>query len=192
MIYVALLRGINVGGRSKVEMKRLKAVFEEAGMTSVRTYINSGNVIFSTAIRGRARLAELLKEAISEGFGFPIDVLVRDVKSMRTVVKAIPSHWTNDKTMKCDVMFLGDEVDRPSVVRRLRFKPEMEDVRYVPGAVIWRVDRKDVTRSGMMKLVGTPLYKRMTIRNCNTTRKILEFMEDEGSARIQATRPRRR
>jgi uncharacterized protein (DUF1697 family) len=177
MTYLALLRGINVGGKNKVEMKRLKAVFEEAGMTSVRTYINSGNVIFSSTLRGRPRLVRLLEEAIAKHFGFKIHVVVRDVKSMRAVVKAMPAHWTNDKTMKCDVMFLWDDVDRPSILKQLQFKPELEDVRYASGAVIWRVDRKNVTRSGMMKLVGTPLYKRMTIRNCNTTRKLLELME---------------
>ncbi len=177
MVYVALLRGINVGGKNKVEMKQLKTVFEEVGMTSVRTYINSGNVIFSSTIRARARLVGLLEEAIARRFGFKVAVVVRDTKRMRAVVDAMPSHWTNDKTMKCDVMFLWADVDRPSILKQLQFKPEMEDVRYASGAIIWRVDRKNVTRSGMMKLVGTPLYKRMTIRNCNTTRKLLELME---------------
>ncbi|MGH2788243.1 MAG: DUF1697 domain-containing protein [Actinomycetota bacterium] len=177
MTYLALLRGVNVGGKNKVEMKQLKTVFEEAGMTSVKTYINSGNVIFSTTLRGRPRLVRLLEGAIAQRFGFRIDVLLRDVKSMKAVVKALPTHWTNDKTMKCDVMFLRDDVDRPSILKQLPFKPELEDVRYAPGAVIWRVDRKNVTRSGMMRLVGTPLYKRMTIRNSNTTRKLLELME---------------
>jgi uncharacterized protein (DUF1697 family) len=177
IVYVALLRGINVGGKNKVEMRKLATVFEEAGMTSVRTYINSGNVIFSSPIRARSRLASVLEEAIAERFGFAIDVLVRDTKSMRAVVEAIPEHWTNDQTMRCDVMFLFGEIARPSVLKKLQFKPEMEDVRYASGAVIWRVDRKNVTRSGMMKLVGTPLYKQMTIRNCNTARKLLQLME---------------
>lgn len=106
MIYVALLRGINVGGKNKVEMKRLKAAFEEAGLESVRTYINSGNVIFETKIRGKARLVTLIEKAISETFGFQINVVVRDLKSMRAIVKAMPKTWVNDKTMKCDVMFL--------------------------------------------------------------------------------------
>ncbi len=182
MVYVALLRGINVGGKNKVEMNQLKAVFEEAGMTSVRTYINSGNVIFSSTIRSRARLVRLLEEAIAQRFGFKIDVVVRDIKSMRAVVEAMPSHWKNDTTTKCDEMFLWDDVDRPSILKQAHFKPEIEEARYVRGAVIWRADRQDVTRSGYMKLVGTPLYKRMTIRNCNTTRKLLQLMEADAQA----------
>ena len=177
MVYVALLRGINVGGKNKVEMKRLKAAFEEAGMTTVRTYINSGNVIFSSNSRSRAGLTEVLEKTIARTFGFKVDVLVRDLKNIRAVVKALPQTWVNDATMKCDVMFLWDEVARASVVKELSIKPEIEELKYVAGALIWRVDRKGVTRSGQMKLVRSPLYKRMTIRNCNTTRKLLELME---------------
>jgi uncharacterized protein (DUF1697 family) len=177
VVYVALLRGINVGGKNKIEMKQLKAAFEDAGMTSVRTYINSGNVIFSSNSRSRARLTEVVEDAIARTFGFRIGVLVRDLKSMRAVVKALPQTWANDATMKCDVMFLWDDVARASVVKEIPIKPEIEELKYVAGALIWRVDRKSVTRSGQMKLVRTPLYKRMTIRNCNTTRKLLELME---------------
>lgn len=177
MVYVALLRGINVGGKNKVDMKQLKVAFEAAGMTSVRTYINSGNVIFSSGDRSRGRLTEVLEDAIARSVGFRVGVLVRDLKSMRAVVSALPKTWVNDAAMKCDVMFLWGDVARASVVKELSIKPEIEEVKYVAGALLWRVDRTSVTRSGQMKLAGTPLYKRMTIRNCNTTRKLLELME---------------
>ena len=178
MIYVALLRGINVGGKNKVDMKVLKTVFEEAGMRSVSTYINSGNVVFSSRARNRAKLAARLEEAIAGGFGFGVKVLVRDLDGMRAAVGAIDPDWVNDrKTMKCDVMFLWDEADRAAILDRLPIKPGIDEVRYAPGAVIWKVDAENITRTGMMKLVGTPLYKQMTIRNCNTARKVLEMME---------------
>ncbi|HVE76713.1 MAG TPA: DUF1697 domain-containing protein, partial [Actinomycetota bacterium] len=128
---MALLRGINVGGKNKVDMKQLKAAFEEAGMTSVRTYINSGNVIFSSKSRSLARLTEILEEAIAGCAGFRVAVLVRDLKSMRAVVQALPKSWVNDTTMKCDVMFLWDDVARPSVVKEIPIKPDIEDVKYV-------------------------------------------------------------
>lgn len=177
MTYVALLRGINVGGKNRVDMKELKAAFEEAGMTSVRTYINSGNVIFSSSVRDRKKLAKKLEKAIADRFGFPIDVLVRDRRSMRAVVGAMSDDWINDEATKCDVLFLWDDVGKPSVLKQLKFRPEIEDVQYVSGAVIWRIDRKNATRSGLMRVAGTPLYKRMTIRNSNTTRKLVELME---------------
>jgi uncharacterized protein (DUF1697 family) len=175
--YVALLRGINVGGKNKVDMKQLKNVFEDEGMTSVRTYINSGNVIFDSTVRSGTRLTQQLEKAIAKRFGFNVAVLLRDLKSMRTLVKAIPSRWTDDKGMRCYVMFLWADVARPSVMKQVQHKPELDDVLYASGAIVWRVDRKDITRSGMTKLTGTPLYKRMTIRSVNTARKLLELME---------------
>lgn len=177
MIYVALLRGINVGDKNKVDMAQLRAVFEDAGMTSVTTYINSGNVVFSSRARSQTRLAERFEKAIADSFGFPVKVLVRDLASMRTVVDAIPPEWVDGPAMKCDVVFLWAEADRSDVLDDLTIKPGLDDVRRVPGAIIWKVDRANVTRSGLMKVVGTPLYKQMTIRNCNTTRKVLELME---------------
>ena len=178
MIYVALLRGINVGGKNKVDMKTLKEVFEEAGMTSVRTYINSGNVVFSSRVRSRTRLATTLEEAIAGSFGFDVKVLVRNRDDIRTTVAALEPDWVNDrKTMKCDVVFLWDDADRSTILDELTIKPGIDEVRYVPGAVVWKVDAENINKTAIMKLVGTPLYKQMTIRNCNTARKLLELMD---------------
>jgi uncharacterized protein (DUF1697 family) len=176
MKYVALLRGINVGGKNKVDMRTLKATFEKAGMNEVTTYINSGNVIFSDGRRKPARIVTMLEEAIAADFGLPIKVLIRDLPAIKRVISALPDTWTNDAKMKCDVMFLWEGFDRKDIVKELKIKPEIEDVTYVPGAIIWRVDRPNVTRSGMMKLVGTDLYKGMTIRNCNTVRQLAGMM----------------
>lgn len=177
MIYVALLRGINVGGNNKVEMKRLKETFERVGLSGIKTYINSGNVIFSDNSREQKELADSLEKAIEEDFGFAIQLLLRSVDNIQTVVDAMPESWVNDATMKCDVMFLWEDVDSPRILDQLVIKPEMEDVKYMPGALIWRVDRPSITRSGMMRLVSSELYKKMTIRNCNTARKLLLLMK---------------
>lgn len=79
--------------------------------------------------------------------------------------------------MRCYVMFLWEDVDKRSVLKRLTIKEDLDDVKYVPGAVIWRVDRDKLTRSGMMKLTSDELYQQMTIRNCNTVRKLIEMMK---------------
>ncbi len=177
MIYVALLRGINVGGNRKVDMKQLKTVFERAGMKSVKTYINSGNVIFESDSLASKKLARTLEAAVEADFGFAVKVLLRDLANIKAVTKALPQQWKNDAAMKCDVMFLWEHMDKPDVLKQLAIKPEIDEVKYVPGAILWRVDRQNVTKSGMMKLVGTELYRHMTIRNCNTTRKLCELME---------------
>jgi uncharacterized protein (DUF1697 family) len=177
VIYVALLRGINVGGKNKVEMRKLKATFEGAGMGNVTTYINSGNVVFADNRRKPPRIASVLEEAIAADLGLEIKVLIRDLTAIKKVIKALPEEWTTDATMRCDVMFLWEGFDRKDVLQNWTIKPEIEDVKYVPGAVIWRIDRANVTRSRMTKLVGTDLYRGMTIRNSNTVRKLAELME---------------
>ena len=178
MIYVALLRGINVGGNNKVDMKTLRGTFELAGVKDVRTYINSGNVIFSSSAKDQGKLASKLEKAIEGDFGFHVKVLLRDIDAMRAVAKALSGEWMDDDTMKCDVMFLWDEVDTPEVVDELPVKPGIDDARYVPGAILWAAHLQDAKRSGISKLAGTPLYRLMTIRNRNTARKLLALMEE--------------
>jgi uncharacterized protein (DUF1697 family) len=176
MRYVALLRGINVGGNNKVDMKILKDAFERVGMNDVRTYINSGNVIFTDNLHTAKEITKKLEDIIKETFGFAVKVLLRDQDQIWAIAAVLPESWQNNSDMRCDVMFLGDDIDNSEIVDSLTVKPEIEDVRYVPGAILWRVDRRNVTRSGMLKLVGTELYKKMTIRNCNTVRRILQLI----------------
>jgi uncharacterized protein (DUF1697 family) len=193
MVYVALLRGINVGGNNKVDMKRLKLAFEQAGMRQVVTYINSGNIVFSWEAENgigsgdlsreqeqerKHKLAGILEDVILREFNLPIRVVIRSLKDIREVIRHLPEAWTNDDTMRSDVLFLWAEADAPEVLDELKFKPEIDRVLYAPGAVLWSVDRANATRSGMQKLIGTRLYGLMTVRNVNTTRKIHQLMED--------------
>jgi uncharacterized protein (DUF1697 family) len=177
MVYIAFLRGINVGGNNKVAMAELKAVFEQAGMTDVSTYINSGNVIFQSSEVSKTKLARLLEKAIEAKFGFFVKVLVWDRPSLLALAKELPAEWVNDTSMKCDAMFLWEDVDSPDIMDQLVIKPAIDDVKYFPGALLWRVDRDKVTRSGLLRIVGTDLYRHLTIRNCNTLRKLVSLLE---------------
>ena len=89
MNYVALLRGINVGGNRKVPMADLKDCFEKLGHTEVKTYINSGNVIFTSETSDIQKLREALENEIEKTFGFFVDVLVIDAKTFIQTEKAI-------------------------------------------------------------------------------------------------------
>ncbi|MHB8050846.1 MAG: DUF1697 domain-containing protein [Coriobacteriia bacterium] len=177
MRYVALLRGINVGGANKISMAELRSVFEDAGMLAVRTYINSGNVLFSSDMEDRGQLVDLLQNAIREHSGVSADVQLRTEEEIAAVVGAIPAEWTNDASMKCDVVFLQPDVDGAEILEELGPRPGIEDALYVQGAVIWRLDRKNATRSRLTRIVGTPLYSRVTVRNCNTVRRLLELLQ---------------
>ncbi|CAH0120444.1 DUF1697 domain-containing protein [Paenibacillus sp. CECT 9249] len=182
MIYIALLRGINVGGNNKIDMKLLKQAFEQAGMNNVKTYINSGNIIFTDNSHSKAELPRILEEAILASFGLQIKVVVRSFDDMQKVISSLPDSWTNDDRMKSDVMFLWEEVDNESVLDKLLIKPDIDTVIYVAGAILWSVDRKNAAKSGMQKLPGSKLYQNMTIRNVNTTRKVYELMQAQAAA----------
>lgn len=181
MVYIALLRGINVGGNNKIDMKLLKQTFERVGMNDVVTYINTGNIIFSSESLSKDELSMILEEAIHNDFGLQIKVMVRSVDDVREIMNAIPDTWKNDKEMSSDVMFLWDEVDNESVLENLVMKPNIDTVKYTPGAILWSVDKKNITKSGKSKIIGTKLYKQMTVRNVNTARKIYELMQAQNS-----------
>lgn len=178
MVYVALLRGINVGGNTRVEMARLKALFNKLGFTNVRTYINSGNVVFRVEKEETSqKLAKIITSAIKNEFGLTVPVLVYDAQSLKHICQAIPDSWTNDTKMKSDVIFLWQEVDSPDVLNRLNIKPQIETAIYTPGAILWNIDRKHQTRGSMVKIIGTDLYGKLTVRNVNTVRKLQELID---------------
>jgi uncharacterized protein (DUF1697 family) len=176
MIYIALLRGINVGGKAKVAMVQLKKTFEQLGFHDVTTYINSGNVVFTSDNTSCEILASKVEKAVKKDFKLDINILVLDKISVEKIVRALPGSWTNDKLMKCDVLFLWPKIDNPKIIDQIEFKPDIENVIYTPGALIWRIDRENATKGSSVKLIKTDLYKFMTIRNSNTVRKIAQIM----------------
>ena len=172
--FVALLRGINVGGRNKVPMADLRRGLTARGLADVRTYIASGNVLATVPDGPEApqRVADLVAATIHEDFGFTCSVLVRRGEQVRRIAAAIPPDWDNTDTRKADVLYLFDDVDSPEVLERLPLVAGVDDARYTPGAVIWTVTRAQQPRSGMVRIVGTALYPRITIRNVRTARTL--------------------
>ena len=175
MTYVAFLRGVNVGGKSIVSMAAIKEALVALGLSDVRTYINSGNVIFSNRASDAQLLTARIEKALEQHTGMAIKVLVIDHRTLKKMVDAIPRNWVDDKTMRTYVLLLWKELDDRSILDRLPIKPGVDELRYTPGAVVWRVDRDDVGRSQMNRIVGTPLYKKITIRSANTMRKLNEL-----------------
>ncbi|GMK37705.1 hypothetical protein PCCS19_07590 [Paenibacillus sp. CCS19] len=178
MIFVALLRGINVGGKNKVDMKKLKLTFEGIGATDVVTYINTGNIIFRDDARSVQQLSEQLEAAIAVDFGLTIRVMVRTMDEIKRIMDKLPEHWTNDTDMKSDVLYLWDEINEEAVLEKLIINAEVDRVSYVDGAVFWSYDRADADKSGMNKMATSKkVFQQMTVRNVNTARKIYELMQ---------------
>jgi uncharacterized protein (DUF1697 family) len=171
--YIALLRGINVDGNNKVEMKSLQKTFENLGFDSVVTYINSGNVIFSSSVLPNV---EKIEKVIEQDFGFYVKVLIISSENLIQVCDSIPDNWLNNSEMKTDVLFLWEEFDKPETLQLIKTNPEVDSLIYSHGAIIWHVLKKDYKQSGMDKFVGTKVYKNMTARNVNTVRKLVEII----------------
>ena len=177
MIYVALLRGINVGGNNKVDMKKLKTTFESLGYTNVVTYINSGNIIFEDFSNGKDRLAGEIEDAIKRDFQLDIKVMVKSFKEIELICQQLSDTWVKDEVMRTDVMFLWEDFDSPEILQHLKINP-VDNVKYAPGAVLWNVEYADYSKSGISKLAGTEIFRNMTVRNVNTVRKLYKIMED--------------
>jgi uncharacterized protein (DUF1697 family) len=169
MKYVALLRGINVGKQKRLDMKKLRELFESLGHKSVSTYINSGNVIFESD-KKQADVRKVVEAGIEKAFGFHVSVLIKTCAELRRIAEAIPKGWENDSTQRSDVAYLFPEIDSRKTIDMLPVKSEYVDVRYVEGAIYWNVKRKDRNKSQLGKLIGHRIYQQMTVRNVNTAR----------------------
>ena len=177
--YVALLRGINVGGNSLVSMKELKSCFEELGFQDVKTYINSGNIIFKDSRKSLPGLVKLIESGIKAHRKMDIRVIVKSKDDIAAICKKIPAEWVTDTLMRTDVMFLWEEVDSPEVISAIAINPKVDNLLHVKGALIWNVARENYSKSKLPKIIGTRFYKNMTARNANTTRKLLELMSND-------------
>jgi len=175
--YVALLRGINVGGNNKVEMAKLKECFESLGHKNVLTYINSGNIIFETKKKDTEKLAKEIEKIIKKTFGLYIRVLLRDNDNIQKICATVSKKWVNDEEQKCDVLFLWDEFANRKSLDLIDINPKVDSLLYKDGAIIWHLEKKYYAKSKMKNFIGTKVYKNMTARNINTVRKIASLME---------------
>jgi uncharacterized protein (DUF1697 family) len=174
--YVALLRGINVGGKTLINMKDLKACIDELGFHDVSTYIASGNVLFESGGRDAARLQRKVERAIETRFGLAVKAVVLDRAAYARIVRAIPKSWVGDAGVRANVAFVRRGTDAKQVVRGLQPDPAVEEVRTTNGAILWATKRDALNRSVMRKMIGGAAYKELTVRNLNTTLKLQELL----------------
>jgi len=175
--YIALLRGINVGGNNKVEMSKLKKSFESLGYEKVSTYINSGNIFFETKEKDRVKLVREIEKVLKKDFKLELRVVIRDSKDINKICKKVSLDWKNDDEERTEVLFLWDEFDNKNTLKLILNNPDVDNLIYIPGAIVWNVKRINYSKSGMRKFIGTKVYKNITGRNINTVRKINGLME---------------
>ncbi|MCU1353613.1 MAG: hypothetical protein JWM05_2822 [Acidimicrobiales bacterium] len=174
--YVALLRAVNVGGRNKLSMQALRELLEDLGHTDISTYLQSGNVVFSSPVRRAETLAQDLEEALAADLGVAARVLVRSRSELEQVMSRNPYAATEPDLTKMHVFFLRN---RPAKARVLGIDPD----RSPPDE--FAVDGREIfvhfpNGSGRSKLTATWFESQLdttaTARNWNTVSKLVDLM----------------
>ena len=176
-VFVALLRGINVGGNNMISMSALKASFERLGFDDVSTYINSGNIFFRSTIADARKLEAKIERMLVAEYKLPCKVVIRSATEMAALIAKLPKDWTGDKDWRYNVIFLRHTIDSKDIIASLKWKPEFEKVTYVPGTLLWSARAKDVDKTIMLRLSSQKVFQEMTVRNLNTTRKLHQLMQ---------------
>lgn len=173
---MALLRGVNVGGNRKVPMADLRDVIAGLGYDDVSTYIQSGNVVFSTS-DARGGIESTIESAIAARFGFPVPVVVRSARQLRTVVHgAPPCFGQRPETYYSDVIFLKAPLTAARALAVTERRDGVDEAWAGMGVLYYQRLGAERTKSKLGKIAATPEYQLLTIRNWTTTTKLLALL----------------
>ena len=178
MKYVALLRGINVGGKKLMKMAAVRECLEGRGFQHVTTYIQSGNVLFESNKSDVAGLTAALEKAFSATFGHKVPVFLRSHAQLKKIVTKAPAAWkTGQRALRQNVAFLRPPLTATRALAEIDPKPGVDSVDAGDGVVYMSTVISRLTQSRLPKIVGTPIYADITIRSYSTCQKILALME---------------
>ena len=177
--YLALLRGINVGGNNIIKMADLKACFENMGFSDVATFIQSGNVLFSTTEKDKTKLTKKIETMLSERFNYKSRVVIITYKQLNKVINECPTGFGKDAgKYRYDVLFLKEPLTFNEAMKDVTTKEGVDNA-YAGEHVLYfsRLTSK-AAQSHLNKIITRPVYQYMTIRNWNTTTKLFAMMNN--------------
>lgn len=179
--YIALLRGINVGGKNIIKMAELRAAFEDMGLADVESYIQTGNVLFDTAEDSREKLTEMIETGLSRRFDFEPRVVVVSHEELERVVRRAPEGFGDEPAeYRYDVIFLKRPLTLAEAMRSIETREGVDEVHGGKGVLYFSRLKAKASRSRLSRIVQTPIYQHMTIRNWNTTTRLLELADARG------------
>lgn len=176
MKYVALLRGINVGGNNIIKMASLKTCFEDSGYTNVITYIQSGNVIFESVEKDTKKLTKSLEDLLTKSFNYHARVIIKSQKQLEEIVADVPGDWKKRKDIRCYIAFLSDFITPKEAAAEIVLREDVDLMKIGNGCLYFTSLVSEITKSKLNKLVGLKVYKEMTMRNYNTSQKLVSLM----------------
>jgi uncharacterized protein (DUF1697 family) len=175
--YLALLRGINVGGNNIIKMVDLKTCFEKIGFTNVLTYIQSGNVIFKSEEKNKTKLTNHIEKALSACFDYKSKIVLITHNQLETIVNEAPKGFgCKPDKYRYDVIFLKDNLTPNELINSIKRK-EGVDTANVGNLTLYfsRLISK-AGQSHLKYIITLPAYQNMTVRNWNTSKMLLEMM----------------
>lgn len=179
MRYVALLRGINVGGKHLIPMADLRAAVEDLGAADVTTYIQSGNVLFDGGEDEPAAWTDRLETALSARFGYAASVVLRSHDEMRAVVAGAPADFGREPDrFREDVLFLKPPLDAATAIAQMPTREGVDRVAPGEGVVYFSRLAERAVQSRLSRIAGLPIYQQMTIRNWRTTTTLLRLLDE--------------
>lgn len=176
--YIALLRGINISGKNKISMQKLKEYFEELSFHEVKTYLNSGNVIFSTPETNISDITSSIESMIKKTFHLNIPVLVISQKSLQNALQKEPSWWNSkNKDIYDNLIFILPPATFKDVYDNLgRPNDQYERIENVENFIFWSFDRKNYQKTyWWAKTASSTISTQLTIRTANTVKKIINL-----------------
>jgi uncharacterized protein (DUF1697 family) len=175
MKYAAFLRGINVGGKNMIKMETLRAMFAALGFENVKSYVNSGNIVFETKKTNDLKLAEKIEKAIEKEFSFDVRVMVRAMSEIEEILKNNPFEGKFENHKALHVVFLNEELSKEK--RELLLSNNGKDEEFaVRGREIFHNSKIHTVDSLLGKdYLGKKLKTPATARNWRTINKIAEL-----------------
>ena len=176
--FLALLRGINVGGHNIIAKDDLRACFQDLGFGGVRTYIQSGNIVFRADGTSVDDLIATIEQRLSERFAYDAQVVVLSYRDYQTVLRAAPDGWGIDERQKHNACFTLPCLDPAGVIAQLPAPTDsLETVTLGPRVLFWSIPKQQPSRTTYAKLPAARVYRQLTIRNHNTVFKLRDLLE---------------
>ena len=171
-VWISMLRGVNVGGHSRLKMKPLQELYESLGLSNVRTLLQSGNVVFRSSLRSTTKVEQLLERALEEHLGRATDVFVRTGAELKTVIATNPfPEFAARDPGHLLVVFLKEAVGHGAVAALQKAITGREEVR-ADGRHMYITYPDGVGRSRLGTLREANFASRGTARNWNTVLKL--------------------
>lgn len=176
--YLALLRGINVGGNNIIKMVDLKTCFETMGFSNVITYIQSGNVLFQSTEKDKKVLTDKIEKRLSKTFKYEARLVTISHKELKDIVQEAPRGFGKSaETYRYDVIFLKEPLTSKEAIKSVSVKEGVDSAYAGKDALYFSRLISKASSSHLTRIIGLPVYQNMTIRNWNTTTKLLGMME---------------